>query len=78
VPGLFSGLADVGGPRSELQEAFEFGVLIAVGGVDVDVQPGSRRPSTNSLIRHAMGETYLSAWAPNELDGSETRKSSVG
>jgi hypothetical protein len=39
VPGLLAGLADVGRARPELQEAFEFGVLIAVGGVDVDVQP---------------------------------------
>ena len=39
MPGLLAGLADVGRARPELQEAFEFGVLIAVGGVDVDVQP---------------------------------------
>src|SRR6266480_7293960 len=39
VPGLLAGLADVGRARPELQEAFEFGVLIAVGGVDVEVQP---------------------------------------
>ena len=39
VPGLLAGLADVGRARPELQEAFEFGVLIPVGGVDVEVQP---------------------------------------
>jgi hypothetical protein len=33
-------LADVGRARTKLQKAFELGVLIAVGGVDVDVQPG--------------------------------------
>src|SRR6266516_2837965 len=33
-------LSDVGRARTELQKAFELGVLIAVGGVDVDVQPG--------------------------------------
>jgi hypothetical protein len=40
VPGLLAGLADVGRTRPQLQQAFELGVLIAVGGVDVDVQPG--------------------------------------
>src|SRR5271166_3588700 len=40
VPLLLAGLADVGRACPELQEAFEFGVLIAVGGIDVDVQPG--------------------------------------
>lgn len=39
VPGLLSGLAEVGRARPELQEAFEFGVLIAVRGVDVEAQP---------------------------------------
>src|SRR5439155_4417949 len=40
MPRLLSGLADVGRARTQLQQAFELGVLIAVGGVDVDVQPG--------------------------------------
>src|SRR6476661_8067491 len=40
MPLLLPCLADVGRARTELQKAFEFGVLIAVGGVDVDVQPG--------------------------------------
>jgi hypothetical protein len=31
-----SGLADVGPAGTELEQAFELGVLIAVGGVDVD------------------------------------------
>jgi AraC-like DNA-binding protein len=43
VPGLLTGLADVGRARPELQEAFELGVLIAVGGVDVEVQPQADR-----------------------------------
>jgi hypothetical protein len=38
VPCFIAGLADVGRTRPKTQEAFEFGVLIAVGGVDVDVQ----------------------------------------
>ena len=45
VPGLLTGLADVGRARPELQESFELAVLFAVGGVDVDVQselPGPR------------------------------------
>ncbi len=37
VPRLLAGLADVGRARPELQEALKLGVLIAVGGVDVDM-----------------------------------------
>src|SRR3954454_6551166 len=40
MPLLRPCLADVGRARTELEKAFELGVLIAVGGVDVDVQPG--------------------------------------
>jgi hypothetical protein len=40
MPGLLAGLADVGRARPQLQQALELGDLIAVGGVDVDVQPG--------------------------------------
>ncbi len=40
MPLLLPCLADVGRARTELQKAFELGVLITVGGVDVDVQPG--------------------------------------
>src|SRR5215216_4911221 len=40
MPRLLPYLADVGRASTELEKAFELGVLIAVGGVDVDVQPG--------------------------------------
>src|SRR5690349_14798884 len=40
MPRLLPCLADVGRARAELQKAFKLGALIAVGGVDVDVQPG--------------------------------------
>src|SRR5690242_19862314 len=40
MPRLLPRLADVGQASTELEQAFELGVLIAVGGVDVDVQPG--------------------------------------
>lgn len=43
MPLLLSRLTDVSGARTEFQKAFEFGVLITVGGVDVDVQPGFAR-----------------------------------
>jgi hypothetical protein len=43
MPLLLTCLADVGRACTELQQAFEFGVLIAVGGADVDVQPGFPR-----------------------------------
>jgi hypothetical protein len=40
VPGRLRGLTDVDEFRPGGQEALELGILIAVGGVDVDVQPG--------------------------------------
>src|SRR6266496_718299 len=40
MPLLLPCLADVGRASTELEKAFELGVLIAVGGVDVVVQPG--------------------------------------
>jgi hypothetical protein len=45
VPALGSGLADVGGPGAESEQPLQLGVLVAIGGVDVDVQsklPGPR------------------------------------
>ena len=40
MPGRLRGLTDVDECGPGGQEAFELGVLIAVGRVDVDVQPG--------------------------------------
>ena len=45
VPAVGAGLADVGGPGAESEQPLQLGVLVAVGGVDVDVQselPGPR------------------------------------
>src|ERR1017187_10871938 len=39
VPALGPGRADVGGPGAESEQPLQLGVLVAVGGVDVDVQP---------------------------------------
>jgi len=39
VPALGAGLADVGGPGAESKQSLQLGVLVPVGGVDVDVQP---------------------------------------
>ena len=39
VPALGAALADVGGSGAESEQPLQFGVLVAVGGVDVDVQP---------------------------------------
>ncbi|AKJ09666.1 hypothetical protein ABB07_06420 [Streptomyces incarnatus] len=36
---LGAGLADVGAPGAEGEQPLQLGVLVAVGGVDVDVQP---------------------------------------
>lgn len=43
MPLLLPCLSDVDRARSELQNAFELGVLIAIGGIDVDVQSGFPR-----------------------------------
>ncbi len=40
MPGRLRGLTDVDEFGSGGQQTLEFGVLIAVGGVEVDVQPG--------------------------------------
>ncbi len=40
MPRLLPGLADGGWAGAELHQVLEFGTLIMVGGVDVDVQPG--------------------------------------
>src|SRR3981081_2625005 len=45
VPALGAGLADVDGPGAESEQPLQLGVLVAVSGVDVDVQselPGPR------------------------------------
>src|SRR5215469_10133402 len=45
VPALGAGLADVGGPGAEREQPLQLGVLVAVGGVNVEVQselPGPR------------------------------------
>jgi hypothetical protein len=50
VPVLGSGLADVGGLGTEIEQPFQLGVLVAIGGVDVDVQaelPGPRVAATD-------------------------------
>src|SRR4051794_36532736 len=39
VPALVAALADVGPDGTERQQSFELGVLVPIGGVDVDVQP---------------------------------------
>ncbi len=44
VPALGARLADVGGPGTEREQPLQFGVLVAVDGVDVDVQPEVRGP----------------------------------
>src|ERR687894_1122869 len=43
VPALLPGLPDVGAGGAEVQQPLQLGVLVAVGGVDVDVQPRPRR-----------------------------------
>src|SRR5580658_395979 len=47
MPRLLPCLADVSRASTELEKTFELGVLIAVGGVDVDVQPRFPSPRLN-------------------------------
>jgi hypothetical protein len=58
VPALGASLADVGGPGAESEEPLKFGALVAVDGVDVDVQ--SELPSPRSAVR-AEDEGWLRA-----------------
>ena len=53
VPALAASLADVGGPGAKSEQPLQFGVLVAVEGVDVDVQSEPPRPR-------------LAAWAEDE------------
>ena len=39
IPGFGAGLADVCGGSAQRQQPFPFGLVVTVGGVDVDVQP---------------------------------------
>jgi RimJ/RimL family protein N-acetyltransferase len=80
LPGLLAGLADVGRARPELQQTFEFGVLIAVGGVDVEVQPHpahlrlgtgdevqSRLQSAEPFLRSDLHHTVVSGVEHDEV-----------
>src|ERR687894_385424 len=64
MPRLQPGLGDVGRAGTEPQKAFQLGVLIAIGGVDVDVQPGFPRlrliPATEDDRRLRTAEPF--AW----------------
>ena len=73
VPPLVPGLADVGPARTEVHKTFELGALIAVGGVDVDVQPGL------PLLRRIPAlSTIVGCGPPNPSDGpTSTEPSSL-
>jgi hypothetical protein len=47
VPAFVAGLADVGPAGARREQSVEFRLLVAVGGVDVDVQP---KPSTLGFV----------------------------
>jgi hypothetical protein len=82
VPTLGTSLADVGWPGAESKQSLQFGVLIAVEGVDVDMQselPGPRiaaRTEDEGWLRAAeadVGRSDLDAAVilPAELDVTE-------
>jgi len=56
VPALGTGLAGVGGPGAESEQPLQLGVLVAVGGVDVDVQPELPGPLLHVLIGYRTAE----------------------
>src|SRR5215470_9258275 len=53
VPALGARLADIGGPGAESKQSLQLSVLVAIGGVDVDVQSELPRPR-------------VAAWAEDE------------
>jgi hypothetical protein len=55
VPALGAALADVGGSGAEGEQPFQLGVLVAVGGVDVDVQPELPGPGSVLGLRTRVG-----------------------
>jgi hypothetical protein len=82
VPTLGASLADVSGPGAESEQPLQFGVLVAVDGVDVDVQselPGPRiaaRAEDEGWLRAAeadVGRSDLDAAVvlPAEFDVAE-------
>lgn len=64
VPALGAGLTDVGGPGAEREQPLQLGVLVPVGGVDVDVQ-GSF-PARGSLLGL---RTSVGCGPPNPASG---------
>jgi hypothetical protein len=71
VPAFGAGLADVGGPGAESEQPLQLGVLVAVGGVDVDVQPGrvSAMPEQRQAFQRELdaidADTSVSATTPS-------------
>lgn len=55
VPALGTALADVGGSGAESEQSLQLGVLVAVGGVDVDVQPELPGPRVGTRLRTRVG-----------------------
>ena len=55
APAFGAGLADVGGPGAESKQPLQLGILVAVGGVDVDVQPELPGPRVAAGLRTRVG-----------------------
>ncbi len=71
VPALGTGLADIGGPGTESEQPLQLGVLVAIGGVDVDVQSELTGPRLAAWGEDKGGlrAAEASVWRP-DLDAS--------
>jgi hypothetical protein len=70
VPALGAGLADVDRPGAESEQPLQLGVLVAVGGVDVDVQWELPGPRVAAGAEDASSGLTSSNRAPSLLDGT--------
>jgi hypothetical protein len=86
VPALGAALADVGGPGAESEQPLQFGVLVAVGGVDVDVQPELPGPRVGTGAEDEGGlqaaeagvDLFFVAWITNPYEVSHAPRSEAG
>ena len=71
APAFGAGLADVGGPGAESKQPLQLGILVAVGGVDVDVQPELPGPRVAARAEDEGGLRAAEAGAGRpDLDAS--------
>jgi hypothetical protein len=68
VPALVAALTHVGPRGTQTQQSLEFGVLVAVGGVQIDVQPDLARRGIGDGREHQRGRGAAEACLRPDLD----------